>query len=291
MTTTGAPKGTRIDAHHHTWELARRPQGWLDPPPMAPVRRDFTLDDYASTAAEADIGRSVLVQVLADAQETREFLALAARSQTVAGVVGWADLTRPGLPGELAELAASPGGDLLRGIRHLVQGEDDPRWLARDDVRGGLREVAAAGLTYDLLVAPHQLPAAIETVRALPELSFVLDHLAKPPVASGRLEPWAGLIRELAAEQNVTAKISGLITEADWHDWDAARLRPYVDVALEAFGPSRLMFGSDWPVCLLAGSLPDWAETALALLTDAGVPAAERDEIFRGTATRVYRLG
>lgn len=291
MTLTGTPKGTRIDAHHHFWDLARRPQSWLEPPPMAPIRRDFTLSDYASTAAEADIGRSVLVQVLADAQETREFLALAARSQTVAAVVGWADLTRPGLPGELAALAASPGGDLLRGVRHLVQGEGDPRWLARDDVRGGLREVAAAGLTYDLLVVPHQLPAAIETVRALPELTFVLDHLAKPPIASGKLEPWAGLIRELAAEPNVTAKLSGLITEADRDDWDAARLRPYVEVALETFGPSRLMFGSDWPVCLLAGSLPVWAETALALLTDAGLSAAERDEVFGGTATRVYRLG
>ncbi|MBE3016284.1 amidohydrolase family protein [Microbispora sp. NEAU-D428] len=281
---------TRVDAHHHLWDLSRRPQTWLNPPEMAPVHRDFTLRDYASAAAGTGIGRSVLVQVLADAEETREFLALAARSETVAAVVGWADLTRPDLADELAALAASPGGELLRGIRHLVQGESDPRWLARDDVRRGLRQVAAAGLAYDLLVLPHQLPTAIETVRAVPELTFVLDHLAKPPIASGELEPWAGLIRELAAEPNVTAKLSGLITEAAWDDWDAAALRPYVDVALDAFGPRRLMFGSDWPVCLLAGSLPLWTETVSALLADAGLPAADREAVFRNTATRVYHL-
>ncbi len=281
---------TRIDAHHHLWELSRRPQGWLDPPEMAPIRRDFTESDYAATAAEAQIGRSVLVQVLPDADETREFLALAARSPIVAAVVGWADLTRPDLADELGALARTPGGDRLRGIRHLVQAEPDPRWLARDDVRAGLRRVAAAGLSYDLLVVPHQLPAAIETVRAVPELHFVLDHLAKPPIASGELEPWAGLIRELAAEPNVTAKLSGLITEADWTGWDAAGLRPYVEVALDAFGPGRLMFGSDWPVSLLAGTLPTWAQTAQTLLADAGLSAAELDLVFQGTARRVYRL-
>lgn len=282
---------TRVDAHHHIWDLSRRPQPWLDPPEMTPIRRDFTLSDHASAAAEAEIGGSVLVQVLADAQETREFLALAARSPAVRAVVGWADLTRLDLAAELTDLARSPGGDLLRGIRHLVQGERDPRWLARDDVRGGLRQVAAAGLGYDLLVLPHQLPAAIDTVRAVPELSFVLDHLAKPPIASGELEPWAGLIGELAAEPNVTAKLSGLITEAAWDGWDVAALRPYVDVALDAFGPGRLMFGSDWPVCLLAGSLPGWAETARFLLDGAGLSAAEQEAVLGGTAARVYRLG
>jgi L-fuconolactonase len=281
---------TNIDAHHHLWDLSSRPQPWLTPAEMAPLQRDFTLSDYAAAAARAQISGSVLVQVLADAQETREFLALAARSETVAAVVGWADLTRPDLSDELGALSGSPGGEFLRGIRHLVQGEPDPRWLARDEVRAGLRHVAAAGLTYDLLVLPHQLPAAIETVRALPELSFVLDHLAKPPISSGELQPWAALVRQLAAEPNVTAKLSGIITEAIWTNWDAAVLRPYVEVALDAFGPERLMFGSDWPVCLLAGSLPAWTETARTLLTDAGLTPAEHEAIFGGTATRIYHL-
>ncbi|GAB1818840.1 amidohydrolase family protein [Herbidospora sp. RD11066] len=277
-----------IDAHHHLWDLSRRPHDWLTSPDTKPLLRDFTPDDYAATAAAAGVSRSVLVQVLADAEETREFLVTAARAPIIAAVVGWADLTRPDLPDELAVLAGSPGGGLLRGIRHLVQGEPDPEWLARDDVRAGLRHVASAGLTYDLLVAPHQLPAAIATVRALPDLGFVLDHLGKPAIAAGEFWSWAALLRELAAEPNVTAKLSGLITEADRERWDAATLRPYVEVAIEAFGPERLMFGSDWPVCLLAGSLPEWTDTVRDLL--AGLPAGEQEAIFSGTAERVYRL-
>ncbi|GII32964.1 amidohydrolase family protein [Planotetraspora mira] len=281
---------TRIDAHHHIWDLARREQPWLDAAEMAPIRRNFTLTDYARVSAQAEVTRSVLVQVSADAQETREFLALAAASEVVAGVVGWADLTASDLPDELDALASSPGGGLLRGVRHLVQGEPDPRWLSRDDVRRGLRNVAAAGLTYDLLTLPHQLPAAIETVRALPELSFVLDHLSKPPIATGELEPWAGWIRELADLPNVTCKLSGMITEAEWDGWNVSGLSPYADVVLDAFGSERIMFGSDWPVCLLAGAYTDWADAAETLLITAGLSATERDAVFHGTAARVYQL-
>ncbi|GAA1512458.1 amidohydrolase family protein [Sphaerisporangium rubeum] len=280
---------TRIDAHHHIWDLSLRPQAWLEPPHMALINRDFSVADHAAETAKAGIDRSVLVQVLPDLDETREFLDAAARSDTVAAVVGWADLTGPGLADELAALTAGPGGGLLRGIRHLVQGEPDPRWLARDDVREGLRRVAEAGLVYDLLVLPHQLPAAIETVRALPHLGFVLDHLAKPPIAAGELDPWAGLIRELAAEPNVTAKVSGLMTEAS-PGWSTEDMWPYVGVALEAFGPGRLMFGSDWPVCLLGGTLTQWSETVTALLDRAGLTPAERAAVFGGTAARVYDL-
>lgn len=281
---------TVIDAHHHLWDLTSRAHDWLTAPEVRPIQRDFSPADYDATAAEAGISRSVLVQVLADADETREFLAVAAASPTIGAVVGWADLTRPDLPKELDALRASPGGDLLRGIRHLVQAEPDPAWLNRDDVREGLRHVGEAGLGYDLLVTPAQLPAAIDTVRALPEVNFVLDHLAKPPIESGRLQPWAGLLGTLAAEPNVTAKLSGMITEAGWTTWDAAALRPYVDVALEAFGPARLMFGSDWPVCLLAGTLPAWTDTARTLLAEAGLPAEDQAEILSGTAARVYRM-
>ena len=275
--------GHRIDAHHHVWDVAARPHGWLDGPQLAAIRRTFRLDDLAPLADAAGVTRTVLVQVLPDVDETREFLELAATSPQVAGVVGWVDLTSAGVADTIAALP--PG---LVGIRHLVQGEPDPAWLSRADVRRGIAAVGAAGLAYDLLTLPHQLPAAIDTVRALPDVTFVLDHLSKPPIASGKLEPWATRVRELAAEPNVYCKLSGLVTEADPEKWDVPALRPYAEVALDAFGPARVMFGSDWPVCLLAASYADWAEAADALtaqLTD-----AERDDVFAGTAARAYKL-
>lgn len=277
----------RIDAHHHIWELARRPQGWLDPPDLAPLRRDFTLGDLAPQSALARVDATVLVQVLPDLAETAEFLATAAGSDLVAGVVGWADLTAPGVADVLTALRAGPGGDGLVGVRHLVQSEPDQEWLNRPDVRRGLRAVDAASLAYDLLVRPHQLPAAIATVRALPGLTFVVDHLAKPPIATGELEPWASGIRELAREPNVFGKLSGMVTEAG-PQWTVARLRPYTDVLLDAFGPARVMVGSDWPVCLLAATYAEVYRAAERL--SAGLSPRERADVFGGTAIRAYRL-
>ncbi|MFI7700420.1 amidohydrolase family protein [Nonomuraea sp. NPDC049480] len=273
----------RIDAHHHVWDLAVRPHAWLDPEPMAPIRRTFTLDDLAPPAAAAGVTRTVLVQVLPDLAETVEFLALAAASDLVAGVVGWVDLTAPDVA---AVLAAMPDG--LVGVRHGVQSEPDPEWLNRPDVRRGLAAVEAAGLAYDLLTLPHQLPAAIDTVRALPGLTFVLDHLSKPPIAAGELQPWRDRIEELAALPNVYCKLSGMVTEADWTAWQVADLRPYAETVLEAFGPQRVMFGSDWPVCLLAAEYERVVATADQLC--AGLSEGERAEVFAGTARRVYRI-
>jgi L-fuconolactonase len=277
-----------IDAHHHLWDLSRRPQAWLDEPALRPIRRDFTGADLAAATAGSGVDRTVLVQVLADLDETREFLAAAEGSPLIAAVVGWADLTSPRVADDLAELRAGRGGRLLAGIRHLVQAERDPGWLARPEVIAGLRAVAAQGLAYDLLVLPHQLPAAIAAVRAVPELTFVLDHIAKPPIAAGRLEPWAGLVGDLAAEPNVSCKLSGMATEADPAAWTVADLRPYAERVLEVFGPSRVMFGSDWPVCLLAGGY-DRIMGAARELT-AGLSAAESDAVFRATAAGAYRL-
>ncbi|MGI5282358.1 amidohydrolase family protein [Nonomuraea polychroma] len=273
----------RIDAHHHVWDLSVRPHTWLDPEPMAPVRRTFTLDDLAAPAAAAGVTRTVLVQVLSDLDETREFLDLAAGSDLVAGVVGWIDLTAPDAADTLAALPAG-----LVGVRHGVQSEPDPAWLNRPDVRRGLAAVEAAGLAYDLLTLPHQLPAAIDTVRAMPGLTFVLDHLSKPPIAAGELEPWRTRIKELAAHPNVFCKLSGMVTEADWAAWRMSDLRPYAEVVLEAFGPDRVMFGSDWPVCLLAAEYAQVAQAADELC--AGLSKGERDEVFAGTAGRAYRL-
>ncbi|GLP65004.1 amidohydrolase [Streptomyces sp. TUS-ST3] len=289
---------TRIDAHHHVWRLkdspkdtpgpSPRPHDWLDTPAMKPVRRDFTLDDLAAETASTGIDRTILVQVLPDAEETAEFLTLAASSDLVAGVVGWADLTAADMADSLDALRRGPGGELLVGIRHLVQAEADPAWLNRPDVRRGLGAVADANLVYDLLTVPHQLPAALATVRALPELTFVLDHVSKPPIASGEQEPWAARVRELAAEPNVFCKLSGMVTEADRRTWTTDDLRPYADVVLDAFGPSRVMFGSDWPVCLLAASYQQVVRTTEELTS--ALSAAERAEVFGGTAARAYRL-
>jgi L-fuconolactonase len=278
----------RIDAHHHVWRLGARAHGWLDEPALAPLRRDFTLDDLAPQAAAAGVGGTVLVQVLADIDETREFLALAGGSDLVAGVVGWADLTSSRVADDLAALRAGPGGDRLVGVRHLVQGETDPAWLTRADVGRGLAAVDAAGLAYDLLTLPHQLPAAVAAARAHPEVTFVLDHLSKPPIAADGREPWALDLRRLAAEDNVVAKLSGLVTEAAHASWTVDDLRPYADIALDAFGPARLMFGSDWPVCLLAAGYAEVVAAAEALV--AGLSPAERADVFAETARRAYGL-
>ncbi|MCW2884239.1 MAG: amidohydrolase [Streptosporangiaceae bacterium] len=278
----------RVDAHHHVWDLAVRDQEWITGEPMARIRRTFTLDDLAPATAAAGIGRTVVVQTLAVAAETPELLELAASAPSLAGVVGWIDLTDPAAPDTLAALRGGLGGDRLVGVRHLVQAEDDPGWLCRPDVRRGIAAVGAAGLAYDLLTLPAQLPAAIGTARALPEVTFVLDHLSKPPIASGALEPWATLVRELAGLPNVYCKLSGMVTEADWAAWDVTSLRPYAETVLEAFGPERVMFGSDWPVCLLAAGYAEVVAAAEEVC--AGLSGAERDAVFGGTATRAYRL-
>lgn len=279
---------TRIDAHHHLWDLSARQHSWLDGPAMEPIRRDFGPDDLREVTTRAGVDATVLIQVQADIGETAEFLALAGESDLIAGVVGWVDLTAPDVTEQIDRLRAGPGGDRLVGVRHLVQGESDPMWLVRSDVLAGLRAVRDAGLVYDVLTLPHQLAAAIAAARAVPDLLFVLDHLSKPDIAGQALQPWATLLTTLAAEPNVVAKVSGLVTEADWRQWAVVDIRPYVDVALGAFGPDRLMVGSDWPVCLLAADYGRVLGVAQELF--AACSAAERGQLFGGTATRAYRL-
>ena len=286
MTGSTAPL---VDAHHHLWDLSVRDQDWITGPELAPLRRDFLADEFERTARACGVGASVLVQTVCVAGETPELLAVAAGSDLVAGVVGWTDLTAPNVADTLAALRQLPGGEALVAIRHQVQGEPDPRWLLRPDVLRGLRQVAAAGLVYELVVLPHQLPAAIEVATALPGLTFVLDHLAKPPIAAGGLHPWAERIADLAALPNTVCKLSGLVTEADWSGcWSSADLRPYGDAGLRAFGPERLMFGSDWPVCTLAADYP--RVLAIAGELTSGLSPDERAAVFGGTATRVYGL-
>ncbi|MGW2646900.1 amidohydrolase family protein [Streptomyces sp. NPDC001393] len=277
-----------VDAHHHVWDLSVRDQDWIKGPELQPLRRNFGLADLEPEARAAGVDRTVLVQTVTVAEETPELLALAAEHDLIAGVVGWTDLTRPDVADELSRLRELPGGAYLKGIRHQVQGEPDPRWLLRPEVRRGLAAVAEAGLVHDLVVLPHQLPACAEAAARVPQLTFVLDHLGKPPIAGGERESWASDLRALADLPNTVAKLSGLVTEADPASWTTADLRPYTDAALEAFGPGRLMFGSDWPVCTLAASYTRVVDTARTLTAE--LTAGEREQIFAGTATRVYGL-
>jgi L-fuconolactonase len=278
---------SRVDAHHHVWDLGVREQSWMTGSAMDPIRRDFLIDDLAPLAAAADVTQTVLVQTVGLAAETPEFLAIAESNDLVAGVVGWADLTAGDVEDALTGLLNRPDGQWLKGIRHQVHDEPDVEWLNRPDVRRGLAVVAEAGLVYDLLTKTPHLPAALDTVRALPELTFVVDHISKPEIG-GDLEPWASGIRALAAEPNVTCKLSGMVTEASWTDWTVADLKPYADVVLEAFGPERVMFGSDWPVCLLAATYAEVVQAAEDLT--AGLTPADRDQIFGETARRTYHL-
>ncbi|MFE2375327.1 amidohydrolase family protein [Streptomyces sp. NPDC059398] len=276
-----------IDAHHHVWDLSVRDQDWITGPGLAPLRRNFALEELAPQARQAGVAATVLVQTVTVAEETPEFLALAGRSGLVAGVVGWTDLTDPAIADTLAALRELPGGEHLVGIRHQVQGEPDPGWLLRPDVRRGLAAVAGAGLAYDLILLDHQLPVAAAVAAQLPELTFVLDHLGKPPIADGTLQPWASDVRALAARPNTVCKLSGMAAEAG-PDWTVDGLRPYADTVFDAFGPGRLMFGSDWPVCTLHASYAQVADAAHRL-TD-GLSEAERAEVFGGTAARVYGI-
>ncbi|MFF5142834.1 amidohydrolase family protein [Streptomyces sp. NPDC013157] len=274
-----------VDAHHHVWDLSVRDQDWITGPGLQPLRRNFTVEDLQPETAAAGVTRTVLVQTVTVPEETPEFLALAAAHDLIAGVVGWTDLTRPDVAEELARLRALPGGTYLKGIRHQVQGEPDPEWLLRPDVSRGLTAVADAGLVYDLVVRAHQLPAAAEAAGSHPRLTFVLDHLGKPPIASGTLEPWATAVRALAALPNTVCKLSGMVTEADPASWTVDDLRPYAETVLDAFGPDRLMFGSDWPVCVLAGTYGEVFDAATQVIAP-----ADRTAVFETTATRVYGL-
>jgi L-fuconolactonase len=269
-----------VDSHHHLWDLARRDQPWTAAPGFAAIRRTFGVADLARAVAGTGVHRTVLVQVLNDAAETRDLLATAATSDLIAGVVGWVDLGDPSVADHLQGLV---------GVRHQMQAEPDPgQWLARPAVRRGLRALARAGLPYDLMIRPAQYDVAARTVADHPDLAFVLDHLGKPSIAEGALQAWAAGIRALARNPNLYCKLSGMVTVADRSRWTVADIRPYADVAFEAFGPDRVMFGSDWPVCLTAASY----ERVVALVREltAGLTAAERNRVFGDTATAVYGL-
>jgi L-fuconolactonase len=274
-----------VDAHHHVWDPAVRAQPWLHTDEaLAPLRRKFAATDLAGLAAEAGVTSTVVVQTVTEPTETPELLALARTGPLVAAVVGWTDLTQPGIGDAIANLRAAPGGEFLAGIRHPLLTEPDPGWLARRDVRHGLAALAAAGLPFDLVLRPDQLASAVQAAAGTPELTFVLDHLGNVDVTASVTpeDAWATSFRALAALPNTVCKLSGILGEAP-----VGRLRPYFELALAAFGPQRLMFGSDWPVCTLESSYSGVVTAALALT--AGLSEPEQAAILAGTARDVYK--
>jgi L-fucono-1,5-lactonase len=277
-----------IDGHQHFWDPARADYAWMAPPELAPIRRAFGPADIAPLLAENGVDASILVQCRSSVAETEEFLHLASATPFVIGVVGWADLTDAGLGATLDRLRGLPGGRKLVGIRHQVHDEPDADWLLRKDVQRGLTAVFERDLTYDLLVRTRELPAANATAQAFPQARFVLDHTAKPPIADGSTDEWTDRIAALAACGNVWCKISGLATEAKWNDWDADRLLPFIQHAAKCFGEDRLIFGSDWPVCLLAGSYGEIKGALEECLMKLGTRI--RDKAFGANAQRAYRL-
>jgi L-fuconolactonase len=279
-----------VDAHHHLWDLRQHPQTWINPTTEAAINRSFVVEDLETAIKPVDVIGTVVVQSVADADETTHLLERAANSNgLIAGVVGWADLASSDLDDRISEWLDRPDGDRLVGFRHLVQSEPDDEWLLRADVRRGLAVVTRHGLTFDLLVKMPQLAAAVEVVRACPETRFVLDHLAKPPFRSGNLDEWERLIRELAAAPNVCAKVSGLVTEAAPGEWTAQTFQRAVDFALEAFGADRVMFGSDWPVCQLEADYAAVVELARRLL-EHRLSDAELHRFFVESAVGFYGL-
>ena len=277
-----------VDAHHHFLDPARADYPWLTDE-LAAIRRAFGPDDLAPLLDAAGIDATVLVQTRQDLDETQEFLAIADGSPFVRGVVGWVDLRDAGVDETIARLRRGPGGDRLVAVRHQVHDEPDPDWLGRDDVRRGIAAMGRAGLAYDLLVRARELPAARRLVAALPDVRFVIDHLAKPAIRNGSDPGWSAAVGGFRALPNVFCKLSGLVTEAGWRTWRVEQLVPYVRHALDWFGPARCLFGSDWPVCLLAARYDIVVATARTLIES--LSPAERAAVLGETAVAVYGLG
>ena len=274
----------RIDAHHHFWSYSAAEYPWIGKG-MERLARDHLPKDLAPLTAAEGIDGTVAVQARQSLEESRWLLELAAANPLIRGVVGWVDLRSTHVVDQLRALAELPK---FVGVRHVVQDEPDPRFLLGESFLHGIGKLATFGLTYDLLLYPHQLPAAVELVGRFPEQPFVLDHLAKPRIKAGELDLWRQDLKALAAHGNVFCKLSGLVTEADWQGWKRADFTPYLEVALEAFSPERLMFGSDWPVCTLAAEYAD----VVGIVTDflASLAEAERESILGGNAIRFYSL-
>ena len=274
----------RIDAHQHFWDVQRFQYPWM-PAGESPLRRNFLPRQLEPILTRNRFDGSVVVQANTIIEETRWLLELASQHEFIRGVVGWVDLTDPRLGATLDDLQRHPK---FKGVRHLVHDEPDVKWLVREDVLDGLQELARRAIPYDLLLRPQHLKLVPRVAERVPELRMVIDHIAKPPIAAQRIEGWAEDMEAAAKIPRVCCKLSGMITEADPHGWKAEHLKPYVAHVLQLFGPDRLMFGSDWPVCTLVGT---WKEVLAAFTQAIGPQPIEiREKLLGGTAERFYRL-
>jgi L-fuconolactonase len=274
----------RIDAHQHFWHFSPEQYGWIGPD-MPTLKQDRLPEDLAPLLQGANLDGTVAIQARQTLAETQSLLDLADQHAFIRGVVGWVDLRGADLHAQLERFSAHPK---FCGVRHVVQDEPDDRFLLGDDFLRGIALLGEFKLTYDILIYTLHLPVAAEMVQRFPDQQFVLDHMAKPAIRDGILEPWATEIQRLAAHPNVTCKISGMVTEADWLCWKPSDFQPYLDVVLEAFGPGRLMFGSDWPVCSLAATYDQVVGLVSAFAQQ--LSADEQAQVWGQTATRFYGL-
>ncbi len=278
----------KIDSHHHLWKYTTAEYGWIDQP-MAALRRDFAPGDLKRELDAAGFAGAVAVQARQTLEETRWLLDLAEKHDFMRGVVGWAPIAGEEFPECMEEF---DGRDKLKGLRHVIQAEKDENYILRADFNAGIAAMQGSGLVYDILIFERHLPQTIDFVDEHPKQIFVLDHIAKPLIAAGTLEPWATHMRELARREHVYCKLSGMVTEADWVGRPAGfadeLLKPYLDVAVEAFGPQRCMVGSDWPVCLVGTEYAAWFKTLETYF--AGFSAEEKTAVFGETASWVYGL-
>jgi L-fuconolactonase len=277
-----------IDSHHHFWDPKARKYPWMQADILDPIRRRFDQDDFEPLLKQHGVDGTVIVQTVSDIEESIEFLAVAGSWNRIKGVVGWVDLKSKDVATQIDLLKRSPGGEKLVGIRHQVHDEPDLEWLLRPDVLNGIAECHKAELAYDLLLKEPHMPAAIACVDKLPDVRFVVDHISKPRIAAAEMDPWYDLIGQLAQRPNVDCKVSGMVTEANWDEWKVENFQPYFDRVLEVFGANRLMYGSDWPVCVIAGGYVKIIDLAKALAE--GLSEEEKDSLFGKTAIGSYRL-
>jgi L-fuconolactonase len=272
----------KLDSHQHFWKYSDAEYGWIDDPAL---RRDFLPNDLHKELRAAKIDGSICVQARQTIAETEWLLSLAGENKFLKGVVGWVPLTSPTVEREIEKFAANKK---LKAVRHVVQDEKDERYILREDFNAGVALLDRHGLAYDILIFDRHLPYAIEFVDRQPKQRFILDHIAKPRIREGAVLPWRDNLREMARRPHVWCKISGVVTEADRKHWTEAQLRFYIDTAIEAFGPKRVLFGSDWPVCLSAATYKTWNDLMHRATMQFSI--AERAAIFGGTAAEAYRI-